>query len=135
MEAAATSTINLQELVTASEQHFKARELFKKKCKIHVGRQEKHIPGANNFQDFKSELTISVPRLEKLASSRLGTGTPSRYTFGEAGYKEIVDFGEEIGIHVHESTLYRTPTSIGEIHYDKKGHYHVVPIILDRYGK
>lgn len=128
LESATASPKNLENLIAASEEHFKNREAFKKKCKLHRGQQEKHIVGTNNFQLGKSELTISLERMEQLASSRLGQGIPSRFTFGEAGYKEIIDFGEEIGIHVHKDTKMRTPTSIGEIHYDKVGNYHIVPI-------
>ena len=45
----------------------------------------------------------------------------------EAGYKEIVDFGKEIGIYVSEDGTRRISTTIGKIHYNMTGGYHVVP--------
>lgn len=138
LEAAALSPANLKELAIESDKYFKARAAFKKKCKLHKGQPEKHIRGATNFQEGKSELTISVKRLEKLTSSQLGEGIPRRGTFGEAGYREVVDFGEEIGIHVSDAkktAIIRTRTTIGEIHYNKKGEYHVVPVHPDTLTK
>ena len=58
----------------------------------------------------------------------MGEGVPVRFSFGEAGYKEMVDFGETIGIHVMENTRECILTSLGEIHYNKVGGYHIVPI-------
>ena len=53
---------------------------------------------------------------------------PSRFSFGEGGYKELVEFDEVIGIHVDIKTNSRIQTSIGEIHYNQIGGYHVVPV-------
>jgi len=49
-------------------------------------------------------LTISIEHLEEIVSSKIGEGVPSRFSFGEAGYKEVVDFDEIIGIHVDRQT-------------------------------
>ncbi len=59
---------------------------------------------------------------------KLGEGVPTRFSFGEAGYKETVAFDEIIGIHVDRDTKTRVLTSIGDIHYDMSGGYHVVPV-------
>jgi Bacterial toxin 50 len=97
-----------------------------------LSQQEKHIPGCKNFQPGKGELTISVERLEKLVTPKLGEGVPTRFSFTEAGYKEVVDFEEIIGVHVVEKTGERIPTAIGEIHYAKDGQYHIVPVSPDK---
>ena len=84
---------------------------------IHAGKQGKHIPGHNNFQVGKSELTHPDPQ----ALLSRGTGTGVRH-----GNKEVVDFGEPIGTHVDQSGT-RTPTSRGTIHYDSHRTAHIVP--------
>jgi hypothetical protein len=127
-ETALASPANAEALAKASEDFFKWRNDYKKKCWLHMGQQEKHIPGANNFEVGKGELTISVEHLEKLVYSKLGEGVPSRFSFGTPGYKEIVEFDEIIGVHVDRSSKARINTSVGEIHYNKNGGYHVVPV-------
>ncbi|MCZ6676805.1 MAG: polymorphic toxin type 50 domain-containing protein [Candidatus Poribacteria bacterium] len=42
------------------------------------------------------------------------------------GNKEVVDFGEVIGIYVDPNGN-RMPTTRGTIHYDSKGYTHIVP--------
>ena len=44
----------------------------------------------------------------------------------EAGYRERVDFEEEIGVYVFPTGI-REPTSFGVIHYHGDGRYHVIP--------
>ncbi|WP_373692846.1 polymorphic toxin type 50 domain-containing protein [Agromyces silvae] len=56
-----------------------------------------------------------------------GTGAQAgRIPVGQPGYKERVDFREQIGQFVDQSTGMITPTTRGIIHYGKKG-IHVVP--------
>jgi filamentous hemagglutinin len=45
---------------------------------------------------------------------------------GEPGYKEIVNFGEEIGYNINMETGVKTPTTWGTIHYSNDG-VHIVP--------
>ncbi len=90
---------------------------------LHMGKQEKHIRGAANFDPNRSELTASPSEL----ASRAGTGTPANSVpRGEPGFKERVDFGSPIGFHVTEGGTVRTPTSVGIFHYAKNG-FHIVP--------
>src|SRR6266536_5043259 len=93
------------------------RDAATPKPQIHGGKQGKHIPGHNNFQAGKSELTHPDPQ----ALLDRGAGTGVRH-----GTKEVVDFGEEIGTHVAEDGT-RASTSRGTIHYDSKGGAHIVP--------
>lgn len=85
--------------------------------KIHEGKQGKHIPGHNNFQPGKSELTYPEP--QRLLERFIGKGV--RYS-----NKEVVDFGEEIGTYVGPDGV-RVPTTRGTIHFDSKGGAHIVP--------
>ena len=87
---------------------------------INEGKQGKHIPGHNNFQQGKSELTISIVEAGKLVEQYSGKGTPV------GDNKERVDFGKIIGIYKDQSTGESMPTSIGIIHYSKTG-THIVP--------
>lgn len=132
LETASLSQSNADALAKASEEYFIFRQEYKKKCKLHIGQQEKHILGSNNFEVGKGELIISVEHLEEIIPIKLGEGIPTRFTFGEAGYKEVVEFDEIIGIHVVEKTGERFPTPIGEIHYNKNGEFHVVPVSPDK---
>lgn len=129
-EKLAKSGANCEELILAAEKYTHEREIFKQSCKLHKGQQSKHMPGAHNFEAGKSEITLSIERLEELAKNKLGDGIPQHFSFGEANYRELVDFGEEIGMHISYKAKpeIRTPTSIGEIHYNKKGEYHIVPV-------
>lgn len=84
---------------------------------LHEGKQGKHVPGHNNFQPGKSEITHPDP--QSLITNGAGTGV-------KHGNKEVVDFGENIGTHVSKDGT-RTPTTRGTIHYDQSGGAHIVP--------
>jgi hypothetical protein len=87
--------------------------------KIHPGKQGKHVPGHNNFQPGKSELTHPNP--QALLDAHHGTGVPHGPT------KEVVDFQEPIGIFVTQDGGRQTTTR-GTIHYDgQRTHAHIVP--------
>jgi filamentous hemagglutinin len=70
---------------------------------------------------------LTYPDAQRLLDRGAGTGQPvNDLTPGAPGFKERVDFGEEIGIHV--DTFGRmTPTSKGIIIYDASGRAHIVP--------
>jgi filamentous hemagglutinin len=91
---------------------------------LHEGKQGKHIPGHNNYIPGKSILTHPDP--QALLDSHAGTGTPVRGTYGQPGFVERVDFGQDIGLWVDQSTGVSAPTSIGRIHYSSNG-AHIVP--------
>jgi RHS repeat-associated protein len=93
------------------------------KLKVNWGQQEKHFPGHNNFQ-FGSELTANPEKLMEQAGSGAQLG---KAQLGEPGYRERVDFGENIGTHVDPTSGVRSPTSKGIIHYKMDGTGHIVP--------
>jgi len=85
---------------------------------LHQGRQGLHIPGHDNFQPGKSELTHPDPDglLERFTG--LGQDVPTTMIRGEAGYMERVDFDEVIGNYIDQDTGLRQATTKGIIAYD-----------------
>ncbi len=63
---------------------------------------------------------------EKLLKKHAGTGNPKGGTMGQAGYKELVDFKEHIGIWKNEIGDSLSTTK-EKIHYRKNGKAHIVP--------
>ncbi len=101
----------------------RSENIGKATMKINFGQQGKHIPGHNNFQNGKSVFTHANPKalFEKFS----GKGQPlNNFKFGEAGYKERVDFGEVIGNFIYKNKSYETTRGI--IHYGENG-AHIVP--------
>ncbi|MEV6361438.1 polymorphic toxin type 50 domain-containing protein [Nocardia asteroides] len=91
---------------------------------IHDGKQGKHIEGHPNYLPGRSKLTEDPNELAKSA----GTGDPvGPVPRGDAGFKERVDFGREIGQYADPQTGQLTPTSKGMIIYAKDGSIHIVP--------
>lgn len=90
---------------------------------INEGAQGKHVPGHNNFQPGKSELTANPAELGRQA----GTGSSANgVPAGTPGARERVNFGTNIGNHVDPSTGAKNATTNGIIHYSKRG-IHIVP--------
>jgi RHS repeat-associated protein len=93
--------------------------------KVEEGKQGKHVPGHNNFEPGKSELTHPNP--QGLVDEHKGTGQQVGGTpVGKPGSRERVDFGTNIGVYVDPATGQRSPTTNGIIHESKKG-VHIVP--------
>ena len=100
---------------------------------INLDKQGKHIEGHKNYMNLvrnnEHPSILTHPDPEMLVREYAGTGFKITGKIpGEAGYKEIVNFGEVIGYNVHLVTGVRTITSWGKIHYAKKG-AHIVPTI------
>ena len=91
---------------------------------IDAGSQEKHLVGADNYNNlvkagkYPSELTHSDPQalLDKFGRAS-----------AQAGDRDVVDFGENIGNSRNMTTGLRTPTTWGKIHYNGSGGAHIVP--------
>jgi hypothetical protein len=97
---------------------------FGRAAALNVGSQGKHVVGHNNFIAGRSVLTHSDP--SALVSRFSGTGARVRGTAGEAGYVERVNFGQVIGQYVNPATGGQLETSVGLIHYGRRG-AHIVP--------
>lgn len=93
--------------------------------RVNEGQQGKHIPGHNNFQPGKSELTDSNPQELLDQGAGMGQQIGSR-PVGQSGSKERVDFGRSIGNYVDPVSGEKTPTSVGVVHYGSRG-AHIVP--------
>jgi len=127
-ETACLSPHQAEEILTSAKKFWQTREEYKAKCFLYIDKQNKHIRGTHNFKPGGSEITVSLEKLETLAQKKLGEGIPEKgMHLGEIDYKEIVNFGEEIGIVIDQSGKILGPTTWGKIHYDKSGGYHIVP--------
>lgn len=72
----------------------------------------------------KSELTADPEKL----ILRAGEGEPvNAVARGEAGFRERIDFGEQIGFFVDNDAGVRLPTARGILHYKTDGRVHIVP--------
>jgi hypothetical protein len=90
---------------------------------IDAGKQDKHIPGTNNFIPGRSELTVDPGSL----LSRAGSGQPlNSVPRGTAGFRERVDFGRVIGRWSDGAGTFED-TTVGIIHYGSNGTVHIVP--------
>lgn len=132
LEATAVSAGNKATILEEATKKAALRKtLFEEgKIKIHWDKQRKHIPGAHNYQKGKSIITISEERLEQLVKEKAGIGIKGRNSpikFGDAGYREYVNFEETIGIYIQKGEKVGVETTNGAIHYDKNGGIHVVP--------
>lgn len=85
----------------------------------HQGRQGLHIPGHENFQPGKSELTHPDPDGLVARFTGLGEDVPTTMRRGEPGYIERVDFDEVIGTYIDQDTGFRQATARGIIVYDE----------------
>ena len=93
---------------------------------IDEDKQGKHIEGHKNYGPGRS--TVDHPDLQGLVDKHAGSGVQVGPTErGMPGFKERVDFGEEIGTFKSKETKEEPRTTKGIIHYDKKGKVHVVP--------
>lgn len=88
---------------------------------VHSGRQDKHIPGTNNYTEGRSIFLGTKNQAEQLIKQYGGTGQML------SNNKERVDFGRVIGYYVDPVTHEKTPTTMGIIHYSKDG-AHIVPV-------
>jgi hypothetical protein len=87
---------------------------------LHAGRQDKHIPGTNNYTEGRSIFSGTKNQAEQLIKQYSGTGQML------SNNRERVDFGRVIGYYVDPVTQEKTPTTMGTIHYSKDG-AHIVP--------
>jgi len=125
LDAMAISQVNKEALLTSAFKHGSQREVFFKNVKIHVDRQNKHIPGKHNYQLGRS--IFEHPDPQRLLNNFAGKGRPlGNRAPGCLDYREKVDFKEFIGYHINKETKIKTATTWGEIRYSKSGG-HVIP--------
>lgn len=125
LEAMTISQTNKEVVLASALKHTTEHDHFFNNIKIHLDRQNKHVLGKHNLQEGKSIFTHNNP--QKLLEKFAGKGEKVRGNFGESGYQEIINFGEDIGYSLTQDGI-KTPTSWGKIHYSKDG-AHIVPTI------
>lgn len=132
-EAMLMSKKNREALELIAKEHaIKIQEYFKN-IKYNFAAHNKHILGHNDYDGVRSIWTHSNP--EGLLKKFAGKGKPIAGIPGEPGYKELVDFGEYIGIWKSMYNSYnKAPTTMGTIHYSKKG-AHIVPVHPEKVGQ
>ena len=93
-------------------------------AKIHQGRQDKHIPGTNNYNQQKANgkhpsiLTSDPNKLLKEGAGKGRMITPT---------KESVNYESTIGKYYSEKYEKYYDTTRATIHYDSNGNAHIVP--------
>jgi len=95
---------------------------------IAIGKQQKHILGANNYIDKNSYLTIPVEEAQKLINRYAGKGEILRSGVGKWTDRELIyQHTDEVGI-VFDVDDIAQKTNKFIIHYSNKG-THIVPTL------
>lgn len=110
--------------------HARVREQYFANVRIQWGKQNKHVPGAHNFDPNRGPIKISKERLEELVKQHAGKGQKANMTTPlSPGYNERVEFNEIIGdyaLRVDGKPTEFFPTTKGILRYSKDG-VHVTP--------
>lgn len=129
LETMIASPANKEMLRLSALKHKVGRDAFFKNVKIHVDRQNKHVPGKHNY--IPSRSIFEHPDPQDLLNKFAGKGKPIRDRVpGCLDYREKVNFGEHIGYHLSPKTQKITATTWGEIRYSKDG-AHIIPAFPD----
>jgi tetratricopeptide (TPR) repeat protein len=124
LEAMAISSLNKEAVVCSALKHALEREAYFKNVKLLTDKQNKHILGKHNYEPGKGVFEHKDPQY--LLKNFAGKGRPAANEFSiNTQYKEIVDFGEHIGIWKNKEGHF-APTTKGTIHYSKEG-AHIIP--------
>lgn len=126
LEALASSPQTRQALIESATCWNAQRTSKLANVKIIPDLQNKHIPGKHNYKLSANRSIWTHPEPQQLLNRYAGTGQKVRGVPGQAGYKERVDFGEFIGYYIKKGDPMQYPTTVGTIHYNKKG-AHIVP--------
>ncbi len=110
----------------AAENWNKQRLDWFEKVELQINRQNKHIPNKWNYEKGKGIWLLPEDKTRELLKKNAGKGQKLSGIPGEPGYRERVDFREVVGYYVDEKTAEQSSTTIGIIHYSKKG-AHIVP--------
>ena len=111
-----TMRFSAHDLLSQLKSRNKSFESFPKT--IAEGSQGKHIVGHNNYKPGRSILSVTIKEAQHLVDIYSGRGQYINEN------KERVDFGRPIELYVNGNGS--VPTTIGIIHYSKKG-THIVP--------
>lgn len=130
LEALAKTEATKKAIIEKALKHRSVRQDFFANAKIHWDKQNKHIPGKQNFEVDRGIVTIDPSKLEPLLKQHAGSGQKIIGEFGVQGYKERVEFGQVIGEYALKAEGQPTkyfPTTKGIITYGKDGKAHIYP--------
>ena len=128
IDSAQAAAAGKRAAATADAAAIRARRAAYEAPSLNMDKQGKHIPGHNNYLDHQNRSLLTADP-ERLLRENWGTGRQvGDVPFGTAGHKEMIDFGETIGYHIHPKTLEATQTRWGWISYDSQGTAHIVPV-------
>ena len=125
----AKSFKNSEIILKEASQRYAKREAVLKRAnlKIQWDKQGKHIENHRNYKILENKSILKHSDPQKLIDNFAGTGTKiGKTTFGEPGFKELINFNEDIGYYVYRETGEKFSTTWGIIHYAKDG-THIVP--------
>jgi len=126
---ALASPKNAQKILEEAGKRWTLREqVFENgNLRIQWDKQGKHIEGHRNYFPDKKKSILTHQNPDQLLKDFAGTGKKMRGDApGAPGYKELVNFEEQIGFYVNPESGERIATSWGSIHYAKDG-IHIVP--------
>ena len=124
LEMLAQSSKSKKALTKASIRWQAQREAYFAKVQLEIDKQTKHIPGSWNYEKERNRSVFTHSDPQKLLRQKAGKGQKIQGIVGKPGYRERVDFGEVIGEFANGTMT--VPTTVGIIHYSKKG-AHIVP--------
>lgn len=91
---------------------------------VNWGQQEKHFLGHKSYVPGRSQLTADPRKLiERAGSGRAVNSVPR----GQPGFRERIDFGEEIGTYINLRTGVELSTTRAILVYGKRG-IHIFPV-------
>lgn len=83
----------------------------------------------SNYDSTRNKSIICHSHLQSLIDEFAFTGMKdSQRRTDSPGYRELINFGENIGFAIDECSFEKIPTTWGKIHYSKKG-AHIVPYL------
>ena len=93
---------------------------------LHIGRQEKHIPGKLNYKEGNSYITISIKEVKELINKYATHGEKSFDKNGKWKKTELIHTNKNIGIYINKNYKTNCETNSFTIKYSSKG-VHIVP--------
>jgi tetratricopeptide (TPR) repeat protein len=130
LEAMAVSSANKEKIVAESLKHASQRETYFKNIRLNLAKHNKHVLGHHHFIPDRGIITVEAQEFESLVKQYAGKGQKIKGVFGEADYRERVDFGRLIGkfaVKVEGQQTQYLPTTKGIISYASDGTFHVWP--------
>jgi len=125
-ESMLLSNESKESVLSSSLEHNLQRSKYFENIEIEWGKQEKHILGKNNYDPSGTKSILEHKDPAILLKKYAGKGIPVTSSPGKPGFREVVDFKENIGLWKSMEGASHLKTTRGTIHYSKK-EAHIVP--------